>query len=391
MSEFKYSRLDPGEGIPFRDVVFPTLNIPLDVWEPFSKRVGIENFRALKHNGNILAGMGIYRMGQWFGGNCLDCGGVTVVGVAPEARGKGAAEFLIGSSMKELYEDGTPLAALYASTQRLYRKVGFEQAGTRRLFCMALSDIGRMKPELDMKLAPRENIEPYEKVAKSRAKNANGNLRRTAGHWDRLFDFMEKSIQGYLIGDENDPEGYLIYYQESYPAREIDIHVRDMAALTPRAARTLLGFLYGHRSMVQNVHWYGPVIEPLLCLPEEGRFVQTKSEERWLLRIVNVEKALEQRGYLPNVSAEIHLEIFDDVIDQNNGLYILRVSEGRGDVERGGRGDLKMHVRGLAALFGSFLPARTLKMTGWMDGEMKAILQAEQIFAGPESWMPDMF
>lgn len=391
MSEFEYGTLDPSEGTKFRDVVFPTLNIPFDVWEPFSKRLGIENYRTLKMDGRIVAGMGIYRMGQWFGGNCLDCGGVTVVGVAPEARGKGTAESLVGSSLKELYNDGTPLAALYASTQRLYRKIGFEQAGTRRLHRMSLADIGRIKPELEMKLAPAENIEPFETVAKRRAKITNGNLRRTAGLWDRQFDYMEKAISGYLFGEENDPEGYLIYYQETDPACGTDIHVRDMAALTPEAARTLWAFLYGHRAFVRNVFWYGPACDPLLCLPEESRYVETLNEERWMLRIVNVEKTLEQRGYLPDVDAELNLEIEDDLIEENNGKYILRVSEGHGQVERGGQGDLKMHVRGLAALFSSFLPARTLRMTGWLEGEESALLQAEQVFAGPQPWMPEIF
>jgi len=391
MSAFEYSTLDPDDRTQFRDVVFPTLNIPFDVWEPFSKRLGIENYRALKSNGRIVAGMGIYRMGQWFGGNCLECGGVTVVGVAPEARGKGAAEFLVGSSLKELYHVGTPLAALYASTQRLYRKVGFEQAGTRRLSRMSLSDIGQIKPELEMKPASADNIEPFESVANRRAKISNGNLRRTEGLWERQFDFMEKAISSYLIGDENNPEGYLIYYQESDPSHRTDIHVRDMAALTPQAARTLWSFLYGHRSIVRNMTWYGPASEPLLCVPEESRYVDTLQEERWMLRIVNLQKSLEQRGYFPAVDAELHLEIEDDLIAENNGKFILHVSEGRGKVEKGGRGDLKMHIRGLATLFSSFLPARTLRMTGWLKSEEKTLLQAEFVFCGPEPWMPEIF
>jgi predicted acetyltransferase len=58
-------------------------------WQTYSNRIGLENFRVIRQAGQIIGGLSIYQMGQWYGGECVPMAGIASVGVAPEHRGTG--------------------------------------------------------------------------------------------------------------------------------------------------------------------------------------------------------------------------------------------------------------------------------------------------------------
>jgi predicted acetyltransferase len=113
--------------------------------------------------------------------------------------------------------------------------------------------------------------------------------------------------------------------------------------------------------------------------------------QTWLLRVVDVAKALEKRGYPSGLQAELHLEVQDDLIAENNGRFILSVSQGQGEVTRGGTGELKLHIRELAPLYTSLFTPYQLQLTGRLEGTETALDKATQLFAGVSPWMPDFF
>ena len=110
-------------------------------WDSYFDRVGRENLRGVFSRDSFVGGLGFYRMGQWFGGQCLTAAGISGVAISPSLRGQGAAHALLSAVLNELRAEGIPLATLFASTQRLYRSVGFEQAGTRLQYRLPLRSI----------------------------------------------------------------------------------------------------------------------------------------------------------------------------------------------------------------------------------------------------------
>ena len=72
--------------------------------QPWIERVGNQDFRYTRVDGRMAAGLQIIWMNQWFGGVKIPCAGITVVGAAPEYRGKGAASWLIRRMHQELRE-----------------------------------------------------------------------------------------------------------------------------------------------------------------------------------------------------------------------------------------------------------------------------------------------
>jgi predicted acetyltransferase len=151
-------------------------------------------------------------------------------------------------------------------------------------------------------------------------------------------------IYAYLIGAAEQPQGYIIFTQ--HPKEDSSyLRIRDWAILTADAAQSFWSFLANHRSQIEQVRWKGSAVDFLtLVLPEQT--AKVRFAQRWMLRVVDVGKALEKRGYPPGLQAELHLEVRDDLIAENNGRFILSVSNGRGEVTRGGKGELKLDIRG---------------------------------------------
>jgi len=66
--------------------------------------------------------------------------------------------------------------------------------------------------------------------------------------WRRLMNVGDTPLNTYLVERDGVAEGYIVYEQRQRAGeRDRAIVARDLVALTPGAARTLLAFLAGHR------------------------------------------------------------------------------------------------------------------------------------------------
>ena len=110
-----------------------------------------------------------------------------------------------------------------------------------------------------------------------------------------------------------------------------------------------------------------------------------------MLRLVDVKAALEARGYRSGVSAEVHLDIQDDLFPENSGKKRLVISDGGAEVTGGGDGRIRLDVRGLAALYTGHLSAHDLAVTSLIDASDGDLESLGAVFAGPAPWMADMF
>jgi predicted acetyltransferase len=109
-----------------------------------------------------------------------------------------------------------------------------------------------------------------------------------------------------------------------------------------------------------------------------------------MLRVLDVSAALAARGY-PPVSGEVHLAVHDAHFPANAGRRVFTVDAGKGSTREGGRGDVTVDVRGLAALYSGFATPYTLRAAGLLDGPDEALGTLACFFAGPEPWCADHY
>ncbi len=146
-----------------------------------------------------------------------------------------------------------------------------------------------------------------------------------------------------------------------------------------------------HRSMCDTFQWFGAPNDPLHFLADE-QFVSVTHFMRWMLRIIDLPAALAARGYDDAVEGELHLEIADNLLTENAGRWILRVTDGKATVKRGGDGRIAMDIQFLAPLFSSFYSAEDLLRMGVVEASDAAqVALASRIFAGPAPWVPELY
>jgi predicted acetyltransferase len=311
--------------------------------------------------------------------------GIAAVGIAPEYRGSGAAVEMLRQTLKELYAQGVPISVLYPATQRLYRKVGYEQGGSFYTWEMPTQSIYLSDRSLPMQPVTLEHHQ-FDRLYHQQAKATNGYLNRNGAIWEQV---VEPPNYAYLIGKDTQAEGYIIFSQRREDNSSM-IFIRDLVLLTPAAVRRFWAFIADHRSQIEKVRWRDSAVESLtLILPEQT--AKISHSFRWMLRVMNVGKALEKRGYPQELEAELHLEVRDNLLPQNNGKFILTVSKGRGEVTKGGKGELQLDVDKLSSMYTGLFTPYQLQLTGQLQATETALSVATQMFAGFSPWMPDFF
>lgn len=389
--QFEYSKLSQPEDIQQLGSILSQCFIGSSGEEElYINRIGKENFRIIRKDEKLVGGLAIMSIGQWWGSQRVPMAGIAAVGIAPEYRGDGAAIALLHHTLKELHTQGIPISVLYPATQRLYRKVGYEQGGSYCLWEVATQSIQLRQQPLPLTSVVPINKEVFFDLYNQQAKQNNGYLDRHPAIWERLVTTNnQERLFAYLIGNFDQPQGYIIFTQERTENSTI-LWVRDWVILTNAALQSFWSFISNHRSQIEQVRWYSSAIDSLtLSLPEQtAKILRNK---RWMLRVLDVAKALEARGYPVGIAAELHLEVKDDLLAANNGKFILSVANGRGEVTRGGKGELQLDIGALAPLYTGLFTPYHLQLAGKLDARETALSVATLIFAGVFPAMPDFF
>ncbi len=236
-----------------------------------------------------------------------------------------------------------PISALYPATLPLYRRVGFEQAGYWMEYRLALARIDVPSSKLAVRPLEEKDMDAVKRCYRQVSMGFDGYLDRGEYVWNRVTNPRAGAANGFVIDspDGRGVAGYVFLRQGAageHAARcAPDL---DICAATPTAASRLLNFLSEFISVGEDVVFNGGPLHPLMPLLGEQKF-RMQFKEYWMVRILDVARALTERGYLPGVHGEVHLDVGDELFPENAGRYVLIVADGRaGMVQRGGNGSV---------------------------------------------------
>jgi predicted acetyltransferase len=295
-------------------------------------------------------------------------------------------------TLTELRDKGFPLSVLYAATQPVYRRVGFETAGYHTRFDLPLHAIDGFDRTLTLQPVTLDDLTALEAIYTVRARQSSGHLLRSPFIWQRLFRPTPdgEPVFAYMVMNGATPEGYVVFEHRPGGAKGFDLQIRDMVTLSQGAVRRIWTLLADHRSRSGKVSWIGAPNEPgLHLLAENGATVA--GWQQWMLRLLDVAAALSGRKYPPNLRMTVHLEVMDPAMGWNDGRFHMQVAKGTAKVDPGGDGKVRITVNALAALYSGYLSPWDLKRLGTIDGPDDSLALLAQAFAGPIPWMPDFF
>jgi predicted acetyltransferase len=349
---------------------------------------GWSNIRTLTDGEKVVAGLVFHPTAQWFGGSRLQCQAIASVFSAAEMRRKKLGYRVMLHGLRETRAAGVPLAVLYASTPAFYRELGFEPAG-HRLFWKA--PIHQLPTQTEgaryLPTGPDEQStlnELYTRYAKGNA----GLIDRTDHFWRyHLNPYDGSTLYAYRIDFEGELEGYVSL---RHARANRTLIAQDAVATTPRSARALLAFFSHHQSVVDSVVFPDAPQGPLhKLISTNGARIEPPGEE-WMLRLVHVQAALEQRGY-PPLDARFEIEVEDHAMPENSGRYVFELANGQARVRGGGDGRLRFDVRALSAIFSGFSHPSEFEAVGLVHGSARELALFGAVFAGPRPTLLDSF
>ncbi|MFG0243088.1 MAG: enhanced intracellular survival protein Eis [Phycisphaerales bacterium JB054] len=362
-------------------------------------QAGYEHLRVLREaDGSLAASLIVIPMGQYFGGRSVEMEGIAGVAVPPEGRGKGAGLRLMRAQVRDAAARGVPVSCLFASTQSLYRQVGYEQAGVVFQTTLPLRTVGVRERGMVVRELTDADQPAIAACYARYAARYDGMLDRGAYVWGRTRSNRGEVRRGFGFFGEGGGgealEAYVFFAQRRKASTgRHDVAVSDLAFVTARGGRRLLGFLSDLATVGDDATFDGAAVHPLMGLMGQQYFT-SRFVDVWMLRLNLVREALEARGYAPGVRAEFVVEVEDDLVEANAGAWRVRVADGRAEVERA-RGDvrgvavMRCDVRGLAAVYAGYCSATSAAGLGWVEGEALAVVDG--VFAGDGGWMVDRF
>lgn len=333
--------------------------------------------------------------GQFFGGRSVPMAGVRAVAVPPERRGGGVATDLMIALLREAHERGTPISTLYAATQALYRRVGYEQAGHRDRVTLDPARLkGRAAP--GTRVRPADFARDHEAIAacqRSMARHMPGNLDRDAYLWSIIRSPRAVQTDTLVVEDDaGDVCAVLTSRLErlAYPGRGFVLWVSDFAAGSERGARGLLAALAGFGSVLSEIRLNCGPTHPVLLLLDEQKY-RIDHEEHWMTRVVRLRDAVEARGYAPTLRTRIGIRVRDPLFSDNDGAWTIEVEDGHARCTPGGDAGVELDIGAMGAVYTGFASPAQLALIGRAKGDESSLAALGAVFAGPVPSMVDFF
>lgn len=393
MAELLYDGLRAGDEDELAALLSRAFAMPLTDAAQWFELGGREHLRIVRSRAGgrqrIEGGLLQIPMGQAFGGAFVPMVGIAGVAVRSDARRTGVGTTMMRRAIAEIGERGA-VSVLYASNAPVYRRAGWEAAGARfrgSLEPREITEDSRELQAIEVDAALEEDVRRfYARVAVGR----NGHLDRGAYIWPRLHAVrLGLQAHGLALVGERGIEGYL-YYRQKRGEIFHSLEVTDWIAATPRAHRQLWTALADLRTIVEGVTFYTAPNDPILLAHPDPR-CRLEHLENWMLRIGDVPRALEARGWPAVSPTRLALRVHDDVLGRNDGQFVVHVENGRATVERGGPGSIEIDVRALASLFTGFVTPWTLRALGSLVADREDLGRLATCFGDGAPWMQEMF
>jgi predicted acetyltransferase len=364
--------------------------------------IGVERMHAARVDGDIVGAAAAFTFDFTVPGGTMPCAGVTFVGVSPTHRRRGVLTAMMRAQLDDIRERGEPIAALWASEERIYPRFGYGMASLmgeiaiardHASFAVPYEPVGRVRLVEGEEAA--EAFPPVWEVARLRTP---GTFARSADWWKhRTLNDPESWRNGAgpkrFVVHETDGavDGYAVYRHS--PGWEggvstAKLRVVEAVGTTPQATRELWRYLLDVDWTQTIESWLLPPDHPLFLLLAEPRRTKYRMGDGLWVRLVDVGAALSGRGYAAD--GRIVFDVRDASGPWNEGRWLLEGGEAsRTDDEP----DLRLDVSALGSVFlGGFTFAELQRASRVEEAAAGAIERADAMFRTDVApWCPEIF
>jgi predicted acetyltransferase len=381
------------------EVLATSLNFPREAAIARSHLYSLDDMRAAVVDGAVVSTAGEFRFDQWFGGRALPCCAVWGVATLPEHRGSGLGSAATEAVMRAGRDRGAIVSALYPAVVKPYRALGYELAGTFTKHRIAIDaipaqgDAGPAPEPFDLE----RDLDGVRAAYRASASRHTGPVEPTGdGHWAEriMVRTDDESRRAVVVREAGEVTGFLVTGRESDPGPldvAFGLWTEAFVANSELALRSLLGYVRRFGGLGKWFQWSGPPNDPIGLLADDQR-LSVDMHYRWMLRLLDVRAAFEQRGW-PAIDAEVEFAVDDVLFPDNRGPWRLRVERGAATMARetADRGGSPIAIGALSSMFSGYLhPADAVRL-GLLAADDQTMSALSALFAGPDPWSPFFF
>ena len=356
-------------------------------WEYYyteSPRVDTDLVYVLEEQGEVRASATVLPLEVFVDREAVPAGGVAAVATHPAYRRRGYAGELMRVILRGMRERGMPLSTLLPFAHVFYRAYGWELVSEAIAYTLKPTDLPTSPEQRRVRAYEEDDLPRLVALLDEEASGYSCCVRRGEGRWREVLAREDWGVAVYER--EGSLEGYILYRmsgwrEDSEPPRTLA--VQELVWGTTQAREALISFLAAQDPLVFEIKHSTPRGEPLHPYLRSS-YVKAEIEPEFMLRLVDVEGAMERLDRMPD--EPLVLEVSDDVIEKNAGLYTV----GRGEIVRGVEAEerVSLDVRRLAQLYAGYLPARRLARHGLAGpSSPRALDLLEQLFPAGDPWV----
>jgi predicted acetyltransferase len=361
-----------------------------------------ESVWVLEEDGEIKTQLRIIYPRLWLGQGTVAMAGITSVATPPEYRRQGHLKKLLTAVLHDLHESGYGISTLYPFSFPFYKKFGYEQASTRKNISVKIDALQKFKSTTGghWKQATVAQWEEFNQIYEKLCQGKFGPISRDKQIWEGFFKgWGGKGHTSYLWHDkQGQPQAYIIYSFEEPKDSGREINVTTMGWTNRLAFYELLAFLANHDSQARKVNFSLSPSEDFFALLDDPRQAEIELNPGYMLRILDVARALEERAWQEDLKGTFSMVLRDDGLEWNNRAVQIEVANGKAqvkpltDVDKAG---LSCDIRQLSQLYAGYLSPFQLNDLGLLEVHNRQdLLVAQQIFSPsgqPASHMMDYF
>ena len=351
---------------------------------------GVSRLGAFDARGRLVGKIVELPHEHWWGGRRLPAAGVSGVAVAPESRGGGLARAMLGAVLARARERGAAVSTLHPTVSAVYRSAGWEVGGMLHAADLDTASLPRPRGDEGVELRPggaddsSAVTDLYERLARER----DGLLTRRGGFFDEPPLLAPDAVS--LAYEDGVLTGALVLDRGRGYGPDARLDVRQLLAVTPAAARALVGVLAGWRTVARTVRvplLAGDAVSAVLPLER----VTDPGTTAWMLRPVDVVRAVEARGWPAHVRGRVSFRLVDALAPWNDGAWELQIEDGSGSLSAASREpDLTVQVRGFGALYCGVVSGRAAAQAGFVGGHGDPAA-LDLLAGGPAAQLLDYF
>ena len=330
-------------------------------------------------------------------GGALPVAAVVDVTVQPTHTRRGIMTRMMDHQLRDVYERGEPVAALWASESIIYKRFGYGPGSFHEQWRIPKPFTAFLRPAANPGsvefVSPDDAAALFPEVFRNAIRGRPAAIERPRTKWEAILADPERRRRGgsaafhvvYRSGGA--AEGYA-----SYRIHESTLRVLEMMSTSGAAHAALWQYLFGVDLMNVIEARNRPADDPLPWMLADPRRLERRPTEALWVRLVDVGRALEGRRYTR--PGRLVLEVDDRFCPWNHGRYELEGGPEGARVRRSGAAaDLVMPAADLAACYmGAVRPSALAQAGRVQERAPGAAAQADAMFAARLApWCPYSF